>query len=426
MYGTKNKLLFYAGLSTVLISIGFYLSPMLDDYYSVAIVNRIIAILILWTVTLFCILYINAKKVLEIAEKNIHLIFNATPTALVMTNQEGNIELANQALFELFDYDRDQLIGQNIEVLIPKKFRQQHQQYRKDYNKKPEKRTMAARSDLHACTKNGREFPVEVGLSPIKLNQIPKVIASVTDITERRKQLLVLHNYTNQLKKSNENLEQFAYVASHDLQEPLRMVSSYTQLLANRYQNKLDEDANVFIQFAVDGAKRMQALIQDLLIFSRLSAETIRKEPVDANELYDSALKNLAMGISETNTLVTKDELPVICGDKSQLGQLFQNLIGNAIKYRGPEKNNQIHVSVGRVNDRWQFCVQDNGIGIETEYFERIFVIFKRLHGTTEYPGTGIGLALCKRIIESHKGEIWVESEYGQGSRFYFTVPASD
>ncbi len=424
MYGTRNKLLFYAGLSTVLISAGFFVSPTVDDYFTIAMANRIISVTILWIVTLFCILYVNSKGVIEVAEQNIFSVFNATPSALVMINQEGKVELANQTLCELFDYDRDELIGHGIEILIPEKFWQQHHQYREGYNKKPDKRTMAERADLHARAKDGREFPVEIGLNPVKLNQAPKVIAAVTDITERRKQLATLQNYTTQLKKSNENLEQFAYVASHDLQEPLRMVSSYTQLLATRYQGKLDDDADEFIQYAVDGAKRMQVLIQDLLRFSRLTAEVIKKEHVDTNALYDYVVNNLKLAISDTSTLVTKDELPMIWGDKGHLGQLFQNLIGNAIKYRDPKKNNQIHVSAERVDNMWQFCVQDNGIGIQPEYFERIFVIFKRLHGVHEYTGTGIGLALCKRIIDTHGGEIWVDSEYGQGSRFYFSLCA--
>lgn len=424
MHGTKNKILFYAGLSTVLVIVGFYLSPSIDIPSSVAIANRTIGIAILWIVTIFCIIYLNSKKALEIEKQNISLVFNATPGALLMVNQEDKIELVNKTLCELFGYDRDELIGQRIEILIPYKFWQNHGQHREGYNKKPEKRTMAERADLHAHTKDGRKFPVEIDLNPVKLNQVPKVIALVTDITERRKQLDALQDYMSQLKKSNESLEQFAYVASHDLQEPLRMVSSYTQLLASRYQNKLGDDADEFIKYAVDGAKRMQSLIQDLLRFSRLSAESIKKEQIDINELYDYALDNLKMTISDTSTQITKDELPVIFGDKGQLGQLFQNLIGNAIKYGDPEINNQVHVSAERVNDMWQFCVQDNGIGIQPEYFERIFVIFKRLHGAHEYTGTGIGLALCKRIVDSHGGEIWVESEYGKGSRFYFSLLA--
>ncbi len=426
MYGTKNKLLFYAGLSTVLIIIGFYLSPLIDTPSSIVIANRTIAIALLWIVTIFSILYVKSRRVLRVAEQNMFSVFNTTPTPLVMINQQGKIELTNQALCELFDYDGDELIGQSIEILIPEEFRQNHAQYMEGYNKKPEKRAMAERADLHARAKDGRRFPVEIGLNPVQLNQVPKVIASVTDITEHKKQLVTLRSYMSKLQNSNENLEQFAYVASHDLQEPLRMVSSYTQLLASRYQNKLDEDANEFIKYAVNGAKRMQALIQDLLRFSRLSSEVIKKEHIDANELYDNALKNLRLAISDTNTLVTKDDLPMIWGDIGQLKMLFQNLIGNAIKYGDLKKNNQIHVSVERINDMWQFCVKDNGIGIQPEYFERIFVIFKRLHGAQEYDGTGIGLALCKRVIDTHGGEIWVESEYGQGSRFYFSLQASD
>ncbi len=422
---SKRIILFYAGLSTVLVVIGFYISP-LSDMYTIPIINRIISILVLWIIAFFCLLYINAKEVLRVAEMSTSLVFNSAPNALIMVNDEGNIELVNQMLCDMFGYNMDELVGQNLEILIPSKLRLSHKKYREGYIKKPEKRAMAERNNLYALSKDGLKFSVEIALNPIKLGQSSKVIASVIDVTERNRQTKELQDFTYQLEKSNESLEQFAHIASHDLQEPLRMVSSYTQLLADRYHDKLDADANEFINYAVDGAKRMQALIQDLLKFSSLTNKSEKNEQVDANELYGNTLRNLAMVINESEAIITKDNLPLVYGDRSQLGQVFQNLIGNAVKYHNPGNINRIHVSAEHINDAWRFCISDCGIGIEPEYYEKIFIIFKRLHVKSKYSGTGVGLALCKRIIDSHGGEIWVESEYGQGSRFYFTLPIQE
>ena len=237
---------------------------------------------------------------------------------------------------------------------------------------------------------------------------------TIQDITERKRM-------EEDLRRSNAELEQFAYVASHDLQEPLRMVSSYTQLLARRYRGRLDEDADEFIGYAVDGAERMQRLINDLLTYSRVGTRGRDLAPTDLSMVLEAARTDLRIAIEESGAQITFGPLPTVRGDRSQLVQLFQNLIGNAIKFRG-EETPQIHVGAVRRDRRWVISVRDNGIGIEPDGIERIFVIFQRLHGRGEYPGTGIGLALCKRIVERHGGEIWVESVPGEGSTFYFTL----
>ena len=225
-----------------------------------------------------------------------------------------------------------------------------------------------------------------------------------------------------ELERSNKELEQFAYVASHDLQEPLRMVSSYTQLLAQRYEDQLDDKARKFIDYAVDGAVRMQRLINDLLAYSRLSTQGKTLETIDAHSALCETLRNLAAAIGENRAIVTSDDLPTICADASQLGQLFQNLIGNAIKFRGADVP-RIRISACDLGREWRFSVTDNGIGIQAQYAEKVFAIFQRLHTRAEYPGTGIGLAICKRIVERHGGRIWFESEPGFGSTFHFTMP---
>ena len=255
------------------------------------------------------------------------------------------------------------------------------------------------------------------------LKAIGSAIAPVLDARLQREQKdAQLQVLLEELKRSNQELEQFAYVASHDLQEPLRMVSSYTQLLAERYQGKLDEKAEKFINYAVDGAVRMQRLINDLLSFSRVTTRGGDFETVDSHAVLGTALVNLQAVIEETGAMITNDDLPDVQADQSQLAQVFQNLIGNAIKFQ-KEEAPRIHVSAELAGEYWRFIVKDNGIGIDSKHNDRVFVIFQRLHSRAEYPGTGIGLALCKRIIERHGGKIWFESTPGQGTTFYFTLP---
>lgn len=226
------------------------------------------------------------------------------------------------------------------------------------------------------------------------------------------------------LARSNADLEQFAYVASHDLQEPLRMVANFTQLLADRYRDQVGTDGAEFIAYAVDGARRMQRLIQDLLAYSRVGTRGKSLEPTDCNEVLGEVVSNLQAAIQESGALIVHDTLPTVRADASQLAQVFQNLLGNAIKFRG-EASPSIHVSAARQGTHWLFSVRDTGIGLDPAFADRIFIIFQRLHGRGEYPGTGIGLAVCKKIVERHRGRIWVESEPGKGATFFFTIPVA-
>jgi light-regulated signal transduction histidine kinase (bacteriophytochrome) len=246
----------------------------------------------------------------------------------------------------------------------------------------------------------------------------------MTDVTERKRAERGVQQRSEDLARSNADLEQFAYVASHDLQEPLRAVAGSVQLLQRRYQGQLDARADEFITHAVEGTSRMQQLIDDLLAFSRVGTRGDRLRPCDSGRALDAALGNLAVAIRESGAVITRDPLPTVAADISQLTSLLQNLIGNAIKFRGAAPL-CIHVGAAPQGGEWVFSVRDTGIGIEPQYFERIFGVFQRLHTRREYPGTGIGLAICRKIVERHGGRIWVESELGEGSTFYFTLPGA-
>lgn len=272
---------------------------------------------------------------------------------------------------------------------------------------------------------------------------VEKLVIVNRDITDRKHAELALEEHQSHLEelvtmrtaelagkveelaRSNGDLEQFAYVASHDLQEPLRMVASYTQLLARRYKGKLDSDADEFISFAVDGATRMHQLIEDLLSYSRLTTMGKSLTRTQVESAFETAVRNLQQSINDSNAVVQAGPLPEIIGDAGQLSLLFQNLIGNAIKYRS-EGSPEIHVDSRLQGREWLFSVSDNGIGMEPQYFERIFQMFQRLHTRKDYPGTGIGLAICKKIVERHGGRIWVESRPGEGSTFFFTIPQAE
>lgn len=272
--------------------------------------------------------------------------------------------------------------------------------------------------------KDGSQFFADVVYTAIygpnkKLTGFSKIIK---DITEQKKAAEQLKSVNKELERSNSELEQFAYVASHDLQEPLRTISSYVQLLAERYKDKIDKDANEFIDFAVDGSNRMRLLINSLLEYSRVN-KIKPFEVIEPAAIIREVLQDMNDQITESQATVKFKDLPEIYGDPVLIGQLFQNLIGNAIKFRG-EKKPEIKIAGKKENGEYKFSVEDNGIGIKNEYAEKIFVIFQRLNSREKYPGTGIGLSICKKIVERHGGKIWVESKQGKGSVFYFTIKA--
>ncbi len=350
-------------------------------------------------------------------------LLEAAPDAMVVVNQGGEIVLLNVQAEKQFGYSRDELVGQKVKNIIPEGFAERLIADGTRSAAEALAQQIGTGIELSGRRRDGSEFPIEIMLSPLESTDGILVTAAIRDITERKKSEEQLVNAVGELKRSNDELQQFAYVSSHDLQEPLRMVASYTQLLAKRYKGRLDSDADEFIAFAVDGCNRMQGLIRDLLAYSRTGTNGKALREISGDDALKEALTNLRTTIGESGAVVTHDSLPVIQTDDTQLTQVFQNLVGNAIKYRSAEVP-RVHVSATKNGGHeWIFSVRDNGLGIDPQYFDRIFVLFQRLHGRNEFAGTGIGLAICKKILDRLGGRIWVESQPGKGSTFRFALP---
>lgn len=359
-----------------------------------------------------------AEKELKLLNAYNRSLIEASVDPLVTIGPNGKITDANHSTELVTGFSRGELIGTDFY----------------DYFIEPEK----AKAGYQQVFREGvvKDYPLEIRrhdghITPVLYNasiyrdesgKVMGVFAAARDITELKKANELLKQKIDELARSNEELEQFAYVSSHDLQEPLRMIGSYLQLLERRYQGQLDDKADKYINFAVEGAARMQNLIDDLLTFSRVTTQAKEFQLTNCETIYKQVLLNLEVLIKENNAEITHDPLPEVMADSTQLIQVFQNLMVNAIKFRSRD-NPKIHVSARKEKDQWIFSVKDNGIGIDSKYYTRIFDVFKRLHKRREYPGTGIGLSVCKKIIERHGGRIWVESELGKGSIFYYTLP---
>jgi PAS domain S-box-containing protein len=361
-----------------------------------------------------------ADKQLAQMEARYRGLLEAAPDAMVVVNQAGEIVLLNVQAEKQFGYRRDELVGQKVKNIIPKGFAERVIADSLRSAEDALAQQIGTGIELSGRHKNGSEFPIEIMLSPLSSAEGILVTAAIRDISVRKSAEAQLLQNVEELNRSNEELGQFAYVASHDLQEPLRMVASYTQLLGRRYKGRLDADADEFIAYAVDGATRMQRLIKDLLAYSRVGIKGSDLQDTSSEDALKQALKNLRSAIQDSGALVTHDQLPIVMADETQLTQLFQNLVGNGIKYQSPGIP-RVHISaVKNGKNNWIFSVKDNGIGIDPQYFERIFGMFQRLHKREEFAGTGIGLAICKKIVERHGGRISVESQVGQGSTFRF------
>lgn len=347
------------------------------------------------------------------AEEKFKRLLEAAPDAMVIVNEQGEIILINGRAEYLFGYTREELIGQKIEILIPDKYRTIHSHHRNDYANSPKLRPMGVNMELEGKKKNGEHFPVEVSLSPIQEDNELIISAAIRDISERK--------YLKQLEQKNRELEQFAYIASHDLKEPLHTIQSLVTLLHNDYHQILGEEGSQYLSYIIKSSNRMEQLVKELLQYSRIGSMR-SLSIIDCNKLVDEVITDLDAQIKKSNAQIKVGKLPEIEGFEMEIRQLFQNLLSNAIKFRKLNITPEIEVSCSKKNDENTFSIKDNGIGIDVKYFENIFVIFKRLHVREKYEGTGIGLAHCKKIVELHGGKIWVESNLDKGSNFLFTL----
>ncbi len=368
--------------------------------------------------------HLESAEALRVSEMRYRRLHETMRDAFVQVDLAGKITDFNRTFQQMLKYPYKNLLGMDMARLTPLRW---HASDRKIVEQRV---LIDGQSDVYEkelIDYDGKVFPVNVRLFLITddRGRAASMWAIVRDITDRKNAEKERERALEALRRSNEDLQQFAYVASHDLQEPLRMVSSYTYLLSDRYGDKLDEKAKKYIDYAVEGAVRMQNLIQDLLDYSRVDTRGTELVPSDLNTVFQYAKENLHALITETGARVTADSLPVIKGDESQLIAVFQNLIQNGIKFRG-ESIPKIQISAQLVDKFYVLGFQDNGIGIDKKYKEKIFIIFQRLHTRDEYSGTGIGLALCKRIIERHKGKIWFESQAGLGTTFFVSLPAME
>jgi PAS domain S-box-containing protein len=348
-------------------------------------------------------------------------LLESAPDAMVIVDTAGQIVLVNHGAEELFGFRPDDLIGQPIELLLPRSTRARHVRHRSAFLSDPRARPMGVGLELSAVRADGSELPVEVSLSPLDTAEGPLVSAAIRDISGRQEVGRRLARAAD-LERSNADLEAFAYMASHDLQEPLRKVTQFCQLLKQEYGGR-HEMADTYMDFAIDGASRMQQLINDLLELSRVGLSDVAREWVDMRVVVTKALEILREPLEETGAAVEIGDMPRVFAAPSGLVQLYQNLVGNALKFRDPARVPVIRIGGERNSGEWRFWVTDNGIGLEPRHANRIFEAFRRLHDRSQYPGTGIGLAICRRIVERHGGRIWVESQPGASSTFYWTIP---
>lgn len=366
------------------------------------------------------------------AEDKFRNFLERAPDSIIVVREDGIIQLVNAQTVKMFGYHREEMIGNRIELLMPQRYGKMHPFRRFRLFDTSQSVQVAENYELFAVRKDGREFPVEMSLSPMETDEGLMLTASIRDVSEKKQLEKVIRDTnitlerkvrqrTEELERKNKELEQFAYVASHDMQEPLRTTSSFVDLLRKQYKGKLDDTADKYLDYIVQSSDRMKVLIRDLLDYSRLGREK-EKRRVDCNSIVEQVKADLHKVIRESQAEVRAGELPLLDAFPTELKLLFQNLVSNSIKFCRPGVPPVVEINAVRDSGCWEFSFRDNGIGIEPQYLDRIFVIFQRLHNRTDYEGSGIGLAHCKKIVELHEGRIWVNSEPGVGSTFFFTI----
>jgi PAS domain S-box-containing protein len=362
------------------------------------------------------------EEVLRVREETTRLIMNSALDAIICIDTNGRITVWNPQAEKIFGWKEQDVRGRLLsETIIPLKYREAHESGLKHYLQTGHGPVLNKLIEITALNVSGKEFPIELTIVPINQDGTLFFCAFLRDITGRKTAEERQKQYANELKQKNIELEQFAYVVSHDLQEPLRTVSGFVDLLRKHYKGKEDEVSGRYINFITEASQRMRNLVKDLLDYSRLGRER-KLEFIDCNDVVQDVLSDLAISIRESGAVIDTKVLPKITGYRTEIKQLFQNLLSNSLKFRRKNDPPIIEVFAEEDPDFWKFTVRDNGIGINKLHWERIFVIFQRLHLKNEYEGTGIGLAHCKKIVELHEGRIWLESQLGKGTDFFFTI----
>lgn len=443
----RNAPLLLGILTTVLVFIAFLFSDASARYATSTYTNLLISLMVIWVCTTLVMLaksglkrieyardYLEQKvkertselsekqSLLELSKQRYKSLLDGAPDAMVIAEENGTVQLINQQITNLFGYDKDELIGTSVERLIPERYRRLYQGHRSGFFDIPAIEQQGVGVELIGKKKSGEEFPMEVSLSPFESDEVMLVSAAIRDITFRKNAEASMELFSQQLQNKNKELEQFTYVASHDLQEPLRTITSFSEMLASKYKDQFDDTGKKSLQFILDATGRMRQLIKGLLDYGRLG-KSESKEDINCNDLMSHLKKDLDTSLNESATVLEIHDLPIVKGYSVELRLLFQNLISNAMKFSKPNESPVIQVKAKKKRGQVVFSVQDNGIGIAKEHRDRIFEIFQRLHNKNDYEGTGIGLAHCRKIVELHGGQIWVESEPENGSTFYFSLP---
>lgn len=387
----------------------------------IAITLILFVIIMLLLIRRMALMFNGANDKKTTAEEHFRLVVESVPTALIMLDKNGDISLVNTQTEKLFGYERNELLGKKLDTVMPLKKINSGEIETATTNLHPVFLTNSDGKDYYALKKDKSDFPVEIGLNPIKTKHGLAVLYTITDISERRKNEAIIKGQLTELQFKNKELEQFNYIASHDLQEPLRTVNNYIQVIEEDYNDKLDDEVKGYLQTISSATARMSMLVRSLLDFSRLGRNKTLST-VDCNILVKNVIADLNNLIINTNGALVVNKLPVISAYETELRQIFQNLINNALKFAKKDTQPQVIIGYTQNSKFYEFYVTDNGIGINPKHYDRIFNIFQKLHNESEYEGHGIGLSYCRKIAEIHAGKIWVESELGKGSTFKFTI----
>ncbi|MDD3021095.1 MAG: PAS domain S-box protein [Alphaproteobacteria bacterium] len=405
----------FALIATFFVTLRYFLLP-LEMMTEEILVNRVLTTFVIWFVAVLIYWKRNFDLKLLRSEQYLQAIVENTMEGLIVVNHKGIICKTNPACNRIFGYEDNELIGQSVNVLMLSPYCENHDQYIDNYLKTGVRKVIGSGREVAGLRKDGSEFPMEIGVCEMKIEEERFFSGILRDITVRKLA-------EEELLRSNTELERFAYVAAHDLQEPLRIIIKSMEFLHEDFGETIGEGGQRYVDNSSKAAKRMRALIGDLLEYSRLGKQSHRFKKIPVRECLDVALENLHEVIQSHNAeIVIEGDFPEIDGSSVQVVRLFQNLIGNGLKYCQKDLTPQIRISVEDHDGVAVFCVEDNGIGIDEKYIEQIFIPFKRLHTVQAYPGSGIGLSVCKRIVEMHHGKLWVQSEVGRGSRFFFTL----